>query len=120
MDWAWSASLRTTDAHVVDRMPNWRPIVKRRTVLILISLLTTLSACNGAADSERARNAEAVTLQHTEVWSNGNMELISKIYAKDYVGHFPGGMTVTGREKSIVLKKASGMIKWDMVRLFIW
>ena len=27
------------------------------------------------------------------------MDLISKVYAENYVGHFPGGMTVTGRDE---------------------
>jgi steroid delta-isomerase-like uncharacterized protein len=74
-----------------------RLIVKNKAALIIIFLLTALPTYSGAADSEEERNADAVTLQHTEVWSNGNMDLISQIYAENYVGHFPGGMTVTGR-----------------------
>jgi len=67
-------------------------------VLIIISFLATLSACGGSSDSEEIRNADAVSLQHTEIWSKGNMELISTIYAEDYIGHFPGGTTITGRD----------------------
>ncbi len=70
----------------------------RRIVLIVISFLATLSACSGSSDSEKNRNADAVSLQHTEIWSKGNMELISTVYAEDYVGHFPGGTTVNGRD----------------------
>ena len=32
-----------------------------------------------------------VTAQFTDVWNSGNVDLIPEIYAKDFVGHFPGG-----------------------------
>lgn len=38
-----------------------------------------------------------MSLNHAEIWSKGNLELIATFYAEDYVGHFPGGATVIGR-----------------------
>jgi len=70
----------------------------RRIAFIVISFLTALAACSGSADSDNTRNAEAVSMQHTEIWSKGNMELVATVYAENYVGHFPGGTTVTGRD----------------------
>lgn len=70
----------------------------RNIVLIVIAFLATLSACSDSSNSEKVRNADAVSLQHTEIWSKGNTELISAVYAEDYVGHFPGGTSVTGRD----------------------
>jgi len=32
-----------------------------------------------------------VTAQFTEIWNSGNVDLIPEIYARDFVGHFPGG-----------------------------
>ena len=40
---------------------------------------------------ERSRNVAVVTAQFTDVWNSGNVDLIPEIYAKDFVGHFPGG-----------------------------
>jgi steroid delta-isomerase-like uncharacterized protein len=60
--------------------------------------ITILAACTGSADSQRAANIETVTLNHTEVWSEGHVELIPTLYADGYVGHFPGGTTLNGRE----------------------
>lgn len=65
-----------------------------------LSLLSLLFLW-GCADRENAQisaGIEAVTLQHTEVWSKGNIELIPSVYAEEYIGHFPGGRTVIGRE----------------------
>jgi len=72
--------------------------VTRSMVLIVISLLATLSACSDSSKSEKIRNATTVSVQHTEIWSKGNTELISAVYAEDYVGHFPGGTSITGRD----------------------
>ena len=47
--------------------------MKNNAVLIIILLLTALPTYSGSAESEEERNADAVTLQHTEVWGNGNM-----------------------------------------------
>ncbi len=34
----------------------------------------------------------------SDVWSKGNVELIPALFSESYVGHFPGGDTVRGRE----------------------
>ena len=70
----------------------------RMSVLLAFSFVTALSACSGTSDSDRNIVADVMLLNHAEVWSKGNMELITRLYAEDYVGHFPGGTTVTGRE----------------------
>lgn len=50
-----------------------------------------------AAEADELRDSvvRVVELQHTEIWSKGNTELIPQIYAADFVGYFPGG-TVRG------------------------
>ena len=34
----------------------------------------------------------------SEVWSRGNVDLIPDLFSENYVGHFPGGETVHGRD----------------------
>jgi steroid delta-isomerase-like uncharacterized protein len=60
------------------------------------------------------RNADAVSLQHTEIWSKGSMDLIPTVYAEDYIGHFPGGQTVTGRDgiKAAVTNHRAAFPDW--------
>lgn len=70
-----------------------------RTLLgISIYCVVILSAFSAEPGADNASGAEAVLLQHTEVWSNGRLDLIPEVYAENYVGHFPGGMTTEGRE----------------------
>lgn len=64
----------------------------------VLGLLIVLCSCGGSGDAQKADNIETVRSQHTEIWSRGDVSLIPEIYAEDYVGHFPGGRTVTGRE----------------------
>jgi predicted ester cyclase len=49
------------------------------------------------------------------VWSKGNFELISSIYTEDYVGHFPGGQTVNGRDgiRNVVASHRVSFPDWD-------
>lgn len=70
----------------------------RRALLLGWILIIVLAACTGSVDSKRAANIETVTLLHAEVWSKGHVELIPTLYADGYVGHFPGGTTLNGRE----------------------
>jgi len=72
-------------------------------VAIILSVLVGCAPSVSPASSESQR---AVELQHSEVWSKGNLDLIPEIYAEDYVGHFPGGQTVTGRDEIRELVKS--------------
>jgi len=65
---------------------------------LLAALLLAASPCTRADDAQAARNIENVKLQHGEIWSKGNFALIPELFAENYVGHFPGGQTVTGRD----------------------
>lgn len=56
--------------------------------------LATGSAYGGEA---RQLAVQIVTIQHSEIWSQGHLELIPEVYASDFVGHFPGG-TVRGHD----------------------
>jgi len=46
-------------------------------------------------DSDYVRNKETIKLVASEIWSKGNVDLIPKIFAENYVGHFPGE-TISG------------------------
>ena len=49
-------------------------------------------------DVDYAKSKKALELQHTEIWSHGNVDLIASVYTEEYVGHFPAGETVEGHE----------------------
>jgi steroid delta-isomerase-like uncharacterized protein len=72
--------------------------MKLRVALFFTVLATALIACSESLSGKTDRIERTLQLQHTEVWSKGNFELISNIYTEDYVGHFPGGHTVNGRD----------------------
>ncbi len=69
--------------------------MNRRTLFVLLVAAMTPIGCAGPRDSVEARNIDVVRLQHSEIWSKGNLDLIDEVYARDFIGHFPGG-TVTG------------------------
>jgi len=69
-----------------------------RIVLILPAVVTMmLIGCSASDDPVKVRNVEVVHLVFAEIWSEGNVDLISDVFAEDFVGHFPGE-TVHGRE----------------------
>jgi steroid delta-isomerase-like uncharacterized protein len=71
----------------------------RWTVLNFVGLVWLfLSGCNSLSTSNEARNVEVHMINHAQVWSRGNVDLIPTLYAADYVGHFPGGERVVGRD----------------------
>ncbi len=69
-----------------------------RTVLLVTVLASALFACGDFTSVDIASVERTLELQHTEVWSKGNYDSLSSIYTEDYVGHFPGGQTVNGRD----------------------
>ncbi len=76
-------------------------------LLILTTLLASIfNNVVYSANTDININTEAVELQHTEIWSKANISLIERVYSKDYVGHFPGGQTIRGRDGIIKMVKA--------------
>jgi steroid delta-isomerase-like uncharacterized protein len=65
--------------------------------LIAAGIAVSSWACSTVSDRTRTHNIEVVRLQHAEIWSQGRIDLVPKVYAEDVVGHFPAG-TVRGRE----------------------
>ena len=74
-----------------------------------------LVACSSAEDAIQAKNIEAVKLQHTEVWSKGNVSIVPEIYAEDFIAHAPGGRLVRGRDgiKSMVENHRRAFPDWN-------
>ncbi len=68
------------------------------TVLLATVLAGTLYACGDFTSVYTTSVERTLELQHSEVWSKGNFDSLSSIYTEDYVGHFPGGQTVNGRD----------------------
>ena len=64
-------------------------------VLLSVAIAVAACGCAGSSDANKSRNIEVVRLQHSEIWSKGNVDLIETVYAEDFIGHFPAG-TVRG------------------------
>jgi hypothetical protein len=86
-----------------------------RTVLLATVLAGTLYACGDFTSVDIASVERTLERQHTEVWSKGNYDSISSIYTEDYVGHFPGGQTVNGRDglRKTVQSHRASFPNWD-------
>ncbi len=86
-----------------------------RTVLLATVLVGTLYACGDFTSVDIASVERTLELQHTEVWSKGNYDSLSSIYTEDYVGHFPGGQTVNGRDglRKTVQSHRTSFPNWD-------
>ena len=70
--------------------------MNRIALLFPVAFITI--ACAPTDDSVDAGNASVVRTVFSEIWSKGNVELIPSLFSENYVGHFPGGDTVHGRE----------------------
>ena len=69
-----------------------------RTVLLLsAAVVIIMIGCAPSDDPVEVRNTEVIHVVFSEIWSEGNVELIHDLYADNFVGHFPAG-TVHGRE----------------------
>lgn len=79
-----------------------------------VLLLLALSACTEADNKAADRNIEVVTLQHSEVWSKGDLSLIPGLYSEDFVAHAPGGRVIHGRDgiRSTVEKHRIAFPDW--------
>ncbi len=85
------------------------------TVLLATVLTGTLYACGDFTSVHTTSVERTLELQHSEVWSKGNFDSISSIYTEDYVGHFPGGQTVNGRDglRKAVQSHRASFPNWD-------
>jgi len=86
-----------------------------RTVLLATVLGSALYACGDFTSVDIASVERTLEFQHTEVWSKGNYDSLSSIYTEDYVGHFPGGQTVNGRDglRKTVQSHRVSFPNWD-------
>jgi len=67
-------------------------------IAFLLSLAVLTSACASSNDSARVERSDVVDKVFSEIWSKGNLELIPDLFSEHFVGHFPGGHTVSGRQ----------------------
>ncbi len=58
-------------------------------LLLSVAMAVVGCGCAGSSDANKIRNIEVIELQHLEIWSKGNMDLIETIYSEDFIGHFP-------------------------------
>ena len=79
------------------RLPrqNSRLFISSLSVLVLV----LVGGCADFQDTSGAENTKVVERQHSEVWSSGNTSIIAELYAKDFVGHFPGGTVINGHDE---------------------
>jgi len=70
--------------------------MKRIATLLLVALITI--SCAPPDASVEAGNSGLVRAVFSDIWSKGNVDLIPKLFSESFVGHFPGGDTVHGRE----------------------
>ncbi len=84
---------------------------------LILAMTGLLFGFTDPADTNYDGNVQAVIQQHTQVWSKGEVDLIPRIYARDYVGHFPGGEVVRGREgiRSLVESHRKSFPDWREV-----
>jgi steroid delta-isomerase-like uncharacterized protein len=71
--------------------------MKRIILLVPAAVTMILIGCAASDDPIKVKNIEAVHEVFSKIWSKGNVDLISDLYAEDFVGHFPT-KTVYGQE----------------------
>ena len=71
-----------------------------RSIVICLAwlLIFALPGCSDQAQLPMSSHLDVMKVNHAEVWSKGRVELIPQLYTDDFVGHFPGGETVLGRD----------------------
>jgi len=55
-------------------------------------------SCAPPDDSVEVGNSVVIRAVFSEIWSRANVDLIPDLFSENFVGHFPGGETVHGRE----------------------
>jgi len=71
--------------------------MKRNVLLLPAAVIVIMIGCAPSDDPVKVGNIEVVRVVHSEIWSEGRVELINDLFADNFVGHFPAG-TVHGRE----------------------
>ena len=71
--------------------------MNRIVLLLSASVIMIMMGCEPSDDPVKVGNIEVVHVVHSEIWSEGRVELINDLFAGNFVGHFPAG-TVHGRE----------------------
>ncbi|MCP4246471.1 MAG: ester cyclase [bacterium] len=64
-------------------------------LLLSVAMAVAACGCSGSLQARKCRNIEVVELEHSGIWSKGNVDLIENVYSEDFIGHFPEG-TVRG------------------------
>jgi len=64
---------------------------------LFLAVLASIS-CAAPGKSVQGGNDELVRTVFSDIWSKGNVELIPGLFSENFVGHFPGGDIVRGRE----------------------
>jgi len=61
-------------------------------ILLLVAMAVAACGCSVSSDANESKNIEVVELEHSEIWSKGNVDLIETVYSEDFIGHFPAGI----------------------------
>lgn len=67
-------------------------------IAYLLPLILITIGCASPGESVEAENHRVIRAVFSELWSKGKVELIPKLFSENYIGHFPGGHTVRGRD----------------------
>jgi len=67
-------------------------------ISLFLPLAFIAISCAPPDESVEAANVDVVRTVFSEIWSKGNVELIPDLFSENYIGHFPGGDIVHGRE----------------------
>lgn len=59
-------------------------------LLVLAGMTALVGGCESSARLIESRNTGVIRAVFSDVWSKGNVGLIDKLYAVEFVGHFPG------------------------------
>ena len=71
--------------------------MKRIAIFLPVVVAMTVIGCGPSDNSVNARNIKIVHRVFFEIWSKGDVDLIDDLFAKNFVGHFPGE-TLHGRQ----------------------
>ena len=66
-------------------------------IALLLPVALIIVSCAPSDDAVEVKNREVVRMVFSEIWSKGNVDLITELFSENFVGHFPAE-TVHGRE----------------------
>jgi len=66
-------------------------------IALPVFVALNLASCAPSDHAAQVQNREAVRAVFSEIWSKGNVDLISELFSEDFVGHFPGE-TIRGHD----------------------